>query len=149
MPVFDRTAAQEVLTGRTFRCAVSAWANRDLDAVMRTMSDDVVHNLNVDGTLVPFAASVTGKAALREKLQLMLDTFEFGAFVTEGLKIDGSVARAQIKIIYIHFGTGERLNVSFRFIVEQRDGLIVRMDEFHDAAYLEAFVRLVSMPRPT
>jgi len=113
------------------------------------IGDNVVHILNVDGQVAPFAASTTGKAALRDKLQLLLDTFDFGAFVTDSLKVERNVARAHIKIIYMHFDTGERLNVSFRFNIAQRDGLIVHMDEFHDAAYLEAFVRLVNRPQPT
>jgi len=148
MPDIADPLSQEAETRRVFQGAVSAWANRDLDLAMSFMSDEVVHILNVDGEVAPFAASTNGKAALRTKLQLLLDTFDFGALVTDHLKIDGAVARAGIKIIYIHIGSGERLNVRFRFIVEQHHGLIVRMDEFHDAAYLESFVRLVSGPTP-
>ncbi len=130
-------------TERVFRAAVSAWANRDLDVVMSLMADNVVRSINVDGEQVPFAASAVGKDAVREKLQLMLDTFEFGAFVTDFLKVDGAVARSRIMIIFRHIASGEILNTRFRLVIEQSDGLIVRMDEFHDPFYLEAFMRLV------
>jgi hypothetical protein len=75
----------------------------------------------------------------------MLDTFDFGAFVTDSLRIEGPTAYSSVKIIYIHWGTGERLNVRFRFNVTQRDGKIVHIDEFHDAAFLEAFSRFVGI----
>ena len=130
-------------TERVFRTAVSAWANRDLDAVMSMTADNVVRFINVDGEQVPFAASVVGKEELRAKLQLMLDTFEFGAFVTDFLKIEGAVARSRIMIIFRHVASGEILNTRFRLVIEHSEGKIVRMDEFHDPFYLEAFMRLV------
>lgn len=130
-------------TERVFRAAVSAWANRDLDAVMSMTADNVVRFINVDGEQVPFAASVVGKEELRAKLQLMLDTFEFGAFVTDFLKIEGAVARSRIMIIFRHVASGEILNTRFRLVIEHSEGKIVRMDEFHDPFYLEAFMRLV------
>jgi ketosteroid isomerase-like protein len=125
---------------RVFKDATSAWANRDLERTLSFMSEDVVHTLNISG------ASTTGKRALRKKLQLILDTFEFGAFVTDRIVVTGKVVRANIKIIYIHIGTHERLNVRFRFVCTVRDGLIVHLEEWHDAAYFESFMRLVSPP---
>jgi ketosteroid isomerase-like protein len=45
---------------------------------------------------------------------------------------------------HVHRKTRERLDVRVRFRVRVRDGLIVRIDEFLDAAYIEAFQRFVS-----
>lgn len=123
---------------------MSAWANGDLDEVMSFLHDDVVRNVNVDGELVPFAASVVGKAAIRERMQMAVDTFEFGSYVTDYLRVEEHIARARMRSIYIHLATGERLNMRFRLVVEQHDGLITRIDGFYDRFYLEAFARLVN-----
>lgn len=143
MPRVERSELEDE-TEKVFRAAVSAWANRDLDTLMALMAEDVVRQINVDGEVVPFAASATGKAALRQQLQLMLDTFEFGAYVTDFLKVDGNVARSRIMIIFRHIDSGETLNTRFRLVIEQCDGRIVRMAEYHDPFYLEAFMRLVT-----
>jgi ketosteroid isomerase-like protein len=131
-------------TERVFRAVISAWANQDVDGVVRRLADDVVRNINVDGELVPFAASVTGKAAIRERLELALETFETGSYVTDFLRVEGNVARARLRSIMIHYLTGERLNMRFRVVMEQQDGLVKRLDIFHDRHYLEAFARLVA-----
>lgn len=134
----------EVKTRELFKKTFSAWANRDLEQALTTLSDDVVHVLNVDGAVAPFAASVAGKSNLREKLQLILDTFDFSAFVTDYLVVEQNVARARMKIIFDHKATGERLKTNFSFVVTQRNDQIVRIEEHHDAAYVEAFARLIS-----
>jgi ketosteroid isomerase-like protein len=134
---------EEFATRRVFARAATAWANGDWETTLRAMSDDVVRCVNVDGDLVPFAASVIGKPAMREKLILMHKLFEFGAFITEDLSVSGSHARARMRILFIHRRTGERLNTTFRMLVTVQDDLITELNEFHDASYLEAFARLV------
>jgi ketosteroid isomerase-like protein len=138
-----RKILEEYSTQRVFERTTTAWANGDRERTLSSMSEDVVRRVNVDGDRVPFAASVTGKPAMRERLDMMLDMFEFGSYVTESLTISGRLARARIKIIFIHRRTGERLNTSFRMLVTVRSGLITEVQEFHDALYLEAFTRLV------
>lgn len=125
---------------RTF----TAWANGDVEATLYNVADDVIHEINVDGSLVPYAASTTDKAQMRDRLNLMLATFRIGAFVTDHLVIGGHVARSRIKINYIHRATGTRLKTSFRLVVTQQSGLIRHIEEYHDAAYIEAFERLVT-----
>jgi hypothetical protein len=90
--------SEEAVTLRVSQGIISAWADRDLELTLSFVSDDIVHDLNIDGNLVPIGASTEGKVALREKLQMFLDTFEFGALVTETIKIEGSIARIRLKI---------------------------------------------------
>ena len=143
---FLDTINEQETTRRLMLDCLAAWTNGDLEGALSFMAEDVAHILNIDGAVVPFAASVEGKPALRKKLQLLLDTFELGDLVNESLRGEGCKATGHYKFIYIHRASGERLSGSFRFVIEQRNGLISRMEEYHDAAYVEAFVRLVSMP---
>jgi len=135
-----------------FNCSVLidcmyAWTHRDIEAALSFMTEDVVHVLNIDGTIAPYFASVEGKSALREKLQLLLDTFDFCAVTNDSVRGDDSKAAASFKFNYRHVATRERLTGRFRFVIYLRDGMICRIEEIHDAAYVEAFVRLISTPR--
>lgn len=138
---------QEERTRQLYLDCFAAWTSRDLEGALSYLTEDVIHVLNVDGAAVPFAASVEGKPALREKLQLLLDTFEFGAIVNDSLRVEGLRGSGNYKFIYIHFASGERLTGRFRFVMERRGDQFCRIEEYHDAAYLEAFVRLIAMPR--
>lgn len=147
MPRTLKTLIEENTTRRVFENAVSAWAGRDLDGLMHFISDQIDNDSNVDPSVVPFAPSVVGKAAYRSKLENILESFDFASYVTNHLVVDGPTARANMKIIWVHNATGERLQTSFRFIVEQRDGRIIRINQLYDAAYLETFARLVTVAR--
>jgi ketosteroid isomerase-like protein len=129
------------------RCT-SAWEARDLDATLACMDDDIVYELNVDPRVAPFAGTVGGKAAVREKLQLILDTFLFDAYIVETMKVAGPVARCSIQIYYRHRASNVPIDVRFRLVFTQTDGLISRLEEYHDAAYVEAFLRLFGQPPP-
>jgi len=146
MPRTLKTLIEENTTRQVFQGAVSAWAGRDLDGLMHYVGDEIANDINVDPNVVTFAPSVVGKAAYRDKLQHILDSFEFASYVTNHLVVDGATARANIKIIWYHIATGERLQTSFRFLVEQHEGRITRINQFYDAAYLETFARLISTP---
>jgi ketosteroid isomerase-like protein len=148
MPRTLKALIEENTTRQVFQGAVSAWAGRDLDGLMHYIGDEIANVINVDPSVVPFAPSVVGKAAYRDKLQHILNSFEFASYVTNHLAVDGDTARANMKIIWYHIATGERLQTSFRFLVEQRGGRITRINQFYDAAYLETFARLISTPPP-
>lgn len=124
--------------------AVERWGASDLEGLLACATDDVVHVVNVDGTQVPYAASVEGKDNLRERLQLLLDTLEVQAFVPESIAHDAECTRLSVLGFYKHHRTGERLDIKVRFVCFVRDGLIHRFEEYHDAAYVEAFQRFVS-----
>jgi ketosteroid isomerase-like protein len=147
LPNFFDKIGEEEATRRLLLDCLEAWANRDLEGTLSFFTEDIVHILNIDGAAVPCAASVEGKPALREKLLLLLDTFDVDALTNDTYRVEGGRASGSYKFTYIHRASGERLSGSFRFVIEQRDGLIFRMEEYHDAAYVEAFVRLVAMPK--
>lgn len=134
----------ELETRRVFQRMATAWANHDLEGTLALMSEKVVHTINVARDVMPFAASVNCKADMRRKLEQMLMAFEVGAYVTDHLSVEGHVARAYVKIIYVHIDSGERLITRVRYVVEQRDGQVVRIDQYQDAAYVEAFMRLIA-----
>ncbi len=67
--------------------------------------------------------------------------------MTDFVKVDGRVAWSQIMVIFRDIPSGETLNPRFRLVIEQSDGLVVRLNEFHNPSYLQAFMRLVDSGR--
>lgn len=122
--------------------AHETWSAGDLDGLLSCLHDDIVYTINVDG--IDYAAGSNGKANVRNRLLIKLDTFEVQAFLPEWIVHNAEYSRSSVLGFYKHKKTGTRLEVRARFTVYIRDGLIVRMEEVHDAAYLEAFHRFVT-----
>ena len=126
-----------------FEQAHSRWAVGDLEGFLDLFTEDVLYNVNVDGLAVPYASSALGKEDVRQRLQLLMLTFTVDKFVPESIVDAADHCRSVVIGHYTHRKTGEVLKVRVRFRVWFRDGLISRMDEHHDAAYVEAFQRFV------
>ena len=120
------------------------WGESDLEGLLSCFTDDIVDNVNVDGKQVPYAASATGKDAVRQRLQLLLDTFEVQAFVIESIIHTAECTKTRVLGFYKHKVTGERLDIFPHFHAFVRNGLIHRLDEIQDAPYVEAFQRFVA-----
>jgi ketosteroid isomerase-like protein len=126
-----------------FRQAVRFWNDGNLEGVLSLIADDIVHVVNVDALEIPWVSSAEGKPALTARLMLIAATFVINAFIVESLVQERDDIRATVLVYHTHRKTGEPLDVKVRFRVRVRDGLIVRMDEFLDAAYIDAFNRFV------
>lgn len=129
--------------GAVFRLAIRHWSDGNLDGVLALLADDVVHTVNVDALQIPWVSSAAGKPDVSARLKLIIETFVVDAFVIESLVHEKDELRATVLGYHKHRKTGERLDIKLRFRVRVRDGLIVRLDEFLDAAYIEAFERFV------
>ena len=148
MPDDTASAALEAETRALAEAALGAWARRDLEGTLACFAEDVVHAINVDAAVVPFAASSTCKADVRQQLQALLDTFDFDAFVVDRMRVEGATARIGVLAYYKHKASGERFDIRFRMVLRQDGGLITRLEEYHDAAWIEAFVRLTNAAPP-
>ncbi|MCC7253821.1 nuclear transport factor 2 family protein [Hyphomicrobium sp.] len=126
-----------------FRLAVRHWSDGNFEGVLALLADDIVHSVNVDALQIPWVSSAEGKPEVSARLKLIIDTFVVDAFVIENLVYENGEIRATVLGYHVHRKTRERLDVRVRFRVRVRDGLIVRIDEFLDAAYIEAFERFV------
>jgi ketosteroid isomerase-like protein len=119
------------------------WAGGDLEGLLEFLTEDVLYNVNVDGLAVPYASSALGKEDVRQRLQLLLDTFTVDKFEPENIWDAADYCRSVVVGHYTHRKTGEKIRLRIRFRAWFRDGLIACMDEHHDAAYVEAFQRFV------
>ncbi len=126
-----------------FERAHQAWADGDFEAFMNCVTDDVLYTVNVDGQQVPYAMSAVGKTDLQDRLQLLLDTFEVMTFDVERMVHDEAFSRSLVHGVYRHRRTGEILDIKVRFNGWVRDGLLMHVEEIHDARYIEAYDRFI------
>lgn len=126
-----------------FEQAHIRWAAGNLEGFLDLFTEDILYNVNVDGLAVPYASSALGKEDVRQRLQLLMQTFTVDRFEPEIIVDEGGSWRSVVIAHYTHRKTGEVLKVRVRFRVWFKDGLVSRMDEYHDAAYVEAFQRFV------
>lgn len=133
----DELTAREILD-----TAHVAWSRGDVDGMLRAYDEDVVYWCNTGG---PDGNSLTiaGKAALREFLTSVSAVSE-SVCVSEYFRLINGVGRAKVEAFIRHRKTGHWLVGSFRQVVTFRGGRIVRVEEYHDAAKMAAFWRLIA-----
>jgi ketosteroid isomerase-like protein len=119
-----------------------AWCNGDIDRLLSYYADDCLYWCNagaIDGS--PF--TLVGKPAFRDFLRNVSSVAESRS-VIDLFQFDGKIARAQIDTYVRHRRTGHVLAGSYRQVVTYRGNEIWRIEEYHDAARMAAFWRLVA-----
>ena len=120
-----------------------AWGNRDMEALMACYCDDIRYTCNIGPTgTEPFVA--VGKKAMLDFLLPVLDVTE-SMSVVESFAFRNEAARATVACFVKHKATGHVLSGKYRQVVRFRDGGIAQIDEFHDAARIAAFWKLVAV----
>lgn len=137
MKKFDADAAREVLDG-----SHNAWSRGDIERLLSYYADDLTYWCNA-GSLDGVPYIVEGKAAYRTFLRSIVSVAE-SATATEHFTFEDGVARAKVEAYIRHRRTGHTLSGSYRQIVTFRGRKIVRVEEFHDAAKMAAFWRMVT-----
>jgi ketosteroid isomerase-like protein len=96
---------------------------------------------------MPLAGESRGKTEVRRQLQLMLDMFEFLAFVVDTIKETGEPGEVRLSVLFYHRhrATGQHLDGRFRLLMRVEHGLVTSIDEYHDRLALEAFMKLVAL----
>lgn len=132
----DELSAREILDA-----SHAAWSRGDVSAVLDQFVDDLTYWCNTGG---PQGTPLTlrGKDQLRAFLQRAADVAE-SVSVSEYFRLTEGVGRAKIECYIRHNQTGHTLVGSFRQVVTFRGRKIERIDEYHDAAKMIAFWRLI------
>ena len=120
----------------------AAWSRGDIEGVLSHYIDDLSYYCNTGGPDGgPLA--IEGKQALREFLQKIADVAE-SVSVSEYFRFSDGVGRSKIECYIRHKTTHHSLVGSYRQLVTYRGGKISRMEEFHDAARMIAFWKMIS-----
>jgi ketosteroid isomerase-like protein len=120
----------------------AAWSEVDVDGMLRHFTDDVVYWLNV-GDPSGGPLKIVGTAGLRDFLVGIATVVESISVVEYFRLVDG-IGRSQVAAYVKHRVTGLTLAGTYRQVITYRDGKIARVQEYHDAAKMAAFWRLIA-----
>jgi ketosteroid isomerase-like protein len=120
----------------------AAWSRGDVEGVLRHYADDLSYHCNTGGPdggpLV-----IEGKQSLRNFLRAIVDVAE-SVSVPEYFRYSDGIGRSKIECYIRHKTTHHSLVGSYRQLVTYRDNRIARTEEFHDAAKMIAFWKMIS-----
>lgn len=119
-----------------------AWGPGDIDEALKLVGDDAVYNLYISEDLLPIGGQTVGRANIEAALRKAREDFEYLLYRPLDLVTKGNEVRSQVEFMYRHRRSGEVLTGRFRIIMQIENNLIVRADEYHDRAKVEAFLRL-------
>lgn len=121
---------------------LAVWAAGDIDACMDFLAEDAVYTLYISREAVPFGGETAGRQNIEAALRLIRRQWEYLLFRPHNFVAKGDTVRVRVEHMYRHRASGAVLSGNFRLVFKMRDGLLVRADEYHDRAMVEAFVRL-------
>lgn len=105
--------------------------------------DDLVYWCNV-GAIDGQPFSIEGKQGLRTLLQSVLSVAE-SASAMSFFQFEDGVGRSTVQAYVRHRRTGHEISGTYRQIVSFRGKRISMLEEFHDAAKMSAFWRMVTV----
>lgn len=122
-----------------------AWTMRDLTRMLSYYSPDVVYTCNAE-TAGPRAVRYAGREAMRGFLEPVLAQIECVSVVdaTHYDEVRGPRLRTTVSCYMKHISTGIVLSGQYRQVLSFKNGFIDRLEEFHDAAKLASFWKLVA-----
>ena len=119
-----------------------AWNKRDIEALLALYVDDgMTFWANVGG---PDGGPLTisDKPTFRAHLDAVKD-FECLS-VPQSVRFEDGLGRASVEFYIRDPSSGLQHAATYRQIASYRDGLILRMEEYHDAKALAAFMSLLA-----
>lgn len=126
----------------TVRRFLAVWGAGDIEGALGFVADDSVYALHISQEALPFGGETVGRAGIAACFHEIHRQFEYLVFRPHHFVADGDAVRVRVEFMYRHRASGEILSGNFRIIFTVRDGLLVRADEYHDRAMVEAFMRL-------
>ena len=121
----------------------ATWRVQDVEWTLEHMHADIVYEIHADAAQLPFVKVMRGKEACRDALFAVLKDFDYLKYEPTINGVRGNTVRASVAFRYRHRPTGEVLEGSRRLVFKLKDGLIARIDGYHDAKLAEAFMRLM------
>ncbi len=121
---------------------LESWAVQDVERAIAHAAEDIVYALHISDQALPFGGETCGWDAFRNVLYTILADFDYLKYEPVILGVEEDVVRVRVSFAYRHRRTAETLTGTKRMVFKLRDSLVARIDEYHDAAMVEAFMRL-------
>lgn len=137
MKKLDAKSARDVVDGTH-----AAWTEGDIERLLSSYTDDLFYWCNA-GSIEGTPHIIEGKADFRTFLYSIHAVAESGS-VVDYFQFEDGIGRAKVDCYILHRRTGLLLSGSFRQVVTFRGRKIARLEDYHDAAKMAAFWRLVT-----
>jgi ketosteroid isomerase-like protein len=119
----------------------NAWSRGEIELMLSHVVEDVVYWCNAGLEGAPYI--IEGKPSYRTFLTSIVSVAE-SATATEHFQFEDGIGRAKVEAYIRHRRTGHVLSGSFRQVITYRGRKIAKIEEYHDAAKMAAFWRLVT-----
>jgi ketosteroid isomerase-like protein len=120
---------------------LGAW---DVEQILSLMSKQVVYQLYISQTALPYGGQWRGTDAVRDVFFDRLATLDCIEYEPTVINVINGRARCQAHYVYRHRASGETLTGTSRIVCHIKAGTIDRMEEYHDDALLKAFAKLAN-----
>ncbi len=121
----------------------ASWGAQDVEWTLEHFHEEIVYEMHVDAAELPFFRVTRGREACRNALFSVLRDFDYLKYEPTINSVQGNTVRASIAFRYRHRPTGEVLEGTRRLVFRLKDGLIIRIDGYHDAKLFEVYMRLM------
>ncbi|HWV81786.1 MAG TPA: nuclear transport factor 2 family protein [Hyphomicrobiaceae bacterium] len=118
------------------------WGVQDVEMASALFHEGIVYKLHVASADLPFGGVWRGREACRDTMFSILREFDYLRYEPNIVSVRGGVVRAQIRFAYQHRRTGGILEGTRRLVFRVKGDRIMRIDGYHDAQLVEAFMRL-------
>jgi ketosteroid isomerase-like protein len=125
--------------------AQGAWAAGSVEGVLDKYVNDLVYITNTGGKAYGESLTINGKDDLRRRFTAAMTAVDSRTQI-EAFRYESGVARLRLTAVIRHRATGHTLTCSLRQVLSFRGYQIAKHEDFHDAAKMAAFWRLVGNP---
>lgn len=127
---------------------LSAWASGEAEAAAACFAVHGIYALHLSADVVQHGGEAVGRDDIAEALRRFRSSFDQLVYRPVHLRFNEHIVRTQVEFRYRHRASGETLSGRLRLVFQVHDGQIMRADEYHDRAKVEAFIRLFAhLPR--
>lgn len=118
------------------------WGAQDVELATALFHDGIVYKLHVVSPDFPFGGEWHGKDVCRHAMFSILEEFDYLRYEPAIRSVKGGIVRTQVSFKYQHRRTGGVLEGTRRLVFRVKGERIVRIDGYHDAQLIDAFMRL-------
>ncbi len=120
-----------------------AYQTGDIDRAFGFVADDCVFTMHFAEDLVQHAGCWEGASQIRQAIDMARSNYQYLVYQPVITRVDDDTVRVRVDFIGWHRASGEQLSMTFTQTFVVQNGKIIRCDEYHDRAKLEAFFRLM------
>jgi ketosteroid isomerase-like protein len=125
----------------------AAWTIQSRDGMLAYLTDDIYFAQLISSDDVSHAGVTVGKDKFGERCDMVFRDWAFERIVPIPLTVEGEIIRYLCDFRIRLRRTGDVLEGRMRSVFWCHGGRIHRIEEYHDAARFEAFMRLANAPR--